>query len=68
MHLKQEIFNTHKHWFRREARRQHYLFCLSGSEHLLLLGSNPMELVDVEVVGRQKELLIGTVKGVFRAK
>ena len=27
-----------------------------------------MELVDTEVVGKQKELLVGRVKGVLRAK
>ena len=37
------------------------------AETIFLLGIY-MELVDREVVGKQKELLVGTVKGVFQAR
>ena len=37
------------------------------AEAAFLLG-NYMELVDIEVTAKQKELLVGTVKGVLRAK
>ena len=37
------------------------------AEALLLLGTY-MELVDRDAVTKQKELLVGTVKGVLRAK
>ena len=37
------------------------------AETIFLLGTF-MELVDREVVGKQKELLVGIVRGVLRAK
>ena len=44
-----------------------YPRCRREAEVAFLLGTN-MELVDTEVVGKQKELMVGTVRGVLRAK
>ena len=44
-----------------------YPRCWREAEAAFLLG-NYMELVDTEVTVKQKELLVGTVKGVLRAK
>ena len=44
-----------------------YPRCRREAEAAFLLGTY-MELVDNEVVGKQKELMVGTVRGVLRAK
>ena len=44
-----------------------YARCMQETEVVFLLGTF-MELVDIEVGGKQKELLLDTVKGVVRAK
>ena len=44
-----------------------YPRCRREAEAAFLLGTY-MELVDKEVVGKQKELMVGTVRGVLRAK
>ena len=41
--------------------------CMQETECLFLLG-NYMQLVDKEVVGKQKELLVDTLRGVLEAK
>ena len=44
-----------------------YPRCRLEDEAAFLLGTY-MELVDKEVVGKQKELMVGMVRGVLRAK
>ena len=44
-----------------------YPRCRREAEAAFLLGTY-MELVDNEVVGKQKELMVGIVRGVLRAK
>ena len=44
-----------------------YPKCRREAEVAFLLGTY-MELVDREVTGKQKELMVGTVRGVLRAK
>jgi hypothetical protein len=44
-----------------------YPRCRREAEAAFLLGTY-MELVDKEMVGKQKELMVGTVRGVLRAK
>ena len=44
-----------------------YPMCRQEAEVACLLETY-MELMDVEVAGKQKELMLGTVKGILRAK